>query len=641
MPICLNCEIELPKGTIDCPHCGEECEQEIDSNDGGILADAWGDEDDDQLSFGEAEADELPQVAPEAVEEELPQVEPVDANADADELPMASAEPMDGGDGGDGDDDKARRKAERAKRKAEADGDSDGDAKKKKKSTTGKRERPERAAGAKAGGAAGGGKTAKRAKKGAEAKPVAPKKDPTLSQNRKAVLMAVFSWFVFVGLYGGAFAKGLIWPPSNAGAAQANMANVMFASLGLFAMLFLWAHLKMGRYISVTTVVIALGVEGWFIIKGLENMPAFVGVGLFTLAQLMLLTGTGWLVRSFMGFLFTVLGGALFCIPILIDVYLLPPEAQVVRVRKLMAGEIGLDGTSTADGATRAETAEVWEEMIKVADEFEAAEVKVQELAGLLGLGFIEGLVTKPVQRERMVSEVVIHHLWMVNGGYTPGGEQKPDKQKGVDGLLDSLDFEKQTKEITDQYRAIRDRAIDRMMIYMRRYLEAPPFGSGTVGEAGKYWNVDVKMHLAGWNEPKTWPLVVQKDNSRFVVIDQLWREKTETAGEAKAKRVWMQRDWWNISLKMATELAWDDIELTHVVATARKLAVMDAEILVTETEAPAGAEVPADDGADGGEDDGAKDDGAKEDGDAGGDEGAKEDGAKEDGGDEDAGEDG
>ncbi|MHC5020780.1 MAG: hypothetical protein ACYTGX_11845, partial [Planctomycetota bacterium] len=302
MPICLNCEIELPQGTIDCPHCGEECEQEVESNDGGILAGAW--DDDDAFVFSDEEPADEPAAEPaaepadeplsfeepEPVVEELPQVEPVaeeepvfaDIGGGDEELPMAEAEPAPADDAQDA---AAAKKAERAKRKAEREAkraaeaeagggddapDADADTGKvkrrstterKKKSTTSKREK---------GAAATGGKTSKRAKKGgAEARPAKPKKDPTLSQHRKAVVTALFSWFVFVLLYGAAFAQGLIWPSPNEGASQANMANVMFAGLGLFAMLFLWAQLKMGRYISITTVVIALGVEGWFFIRGL------------------------------------------------------------------------------------------------------------------------------------------------------------------------------------------------------------------------------------------------------------------------------------------------------------------------------------------------------------------------------------
>jgi len=523
MPICLNCEIELPEGTVNCPHCGEECEQEVESNDGGILAGAWDDEG-DALSFSEAEAepdelpqvepvvrdepDELPQVEPVVRDEpdELPQVEPVatDLPNEMDELPMAGVPAGGGGDAGDADaddadDEAAKKKADRAKRKAEreakkaaaADGEDGGSKRGKtdRKSRTSKREK------------GAGGKSGKRGQKGAEARPAKPKKDPTLSQDRKAVLMALFSWFIFVLLYGAAFAKGLIFPSANEGAAQANMANVMFAGLGLFAMLFLWAHLKMGRYISITTVVIALGVEGFFIYRGLENLPGFVGVGLFTLAQLLCLTGSGWFFRATFGFLLTLLGGALFCIPHYVDYQLQGPEAQSVRVRKLMAGEIAIDGTSTAEGGTRAETHEVWPEMIMVADKFDESETAVKEFAALLGLGFMEDQLTKPALRERIMIETVITHLWMVNAGYSPGEGKAPDPQKGVDGLLDALDFEQATKEKTDAWRAIRDQSIERMMPYVQRFMESAPTGGGTVGVAGEFYNVDIQLPpLAGWS---------------------------------------------------------------------------------------------------------------------------------------------
>lgn len=605
MPICLNCEVELPAGTELCPHCNEPVEEEVATDEGGgILAGAW---DEQPLTFSDSappaaepeEADVEPPDLP-AADPELPARMSANARAGLEDLPAAAPE-IDDADAKKAE--RERRKAERAARRA-AEGTGSGDEEAPEKPA--KRERA--------------AKDKEKAKgKTRETRPAGPPKSVTLAQHRKAVAFAALSWLLFVALFSGAFVKGLLYP--DPAASKANMANILFGVLGLASFLFLWAHLKMGRYMAVTSALVALGVEGFFFFNGKENFASLTGVGVFFFTQFLLLTGSGWVLRVLLGFVLVLLSAVLFAVPHAVDVVLARgAAAQETRARQLLsgawvytkdAGDPALAPVPTAvralgkdevmgENDQRATVPQVWDEMLAVADAFEESERLLTEWPASIGVDLVgwklDGLLLKPRRREHALVETVIPSLFGVLRGdpnakdwgmrnYRAAREQSTDAPP--------------TPEENAAWDALAAKATERLLAATARYLGAEP-SRGTRIRGSFRVTAKVLPHRNA-----TTPVEVQlspSGTSRYMTFHEKWIELREDKTDTALDKIYFGQDYKTMLDTVQQALGWSLSEATNTFNCIRRLGVLEATILVeTLEEAPAeggaGGEKPAGEG--------------------------------------------
>ena len=581
MPICLNCEVELPAGTELCPHCNEPVEEEVATDEGGgILAGAW---DEQPLSFSDVAASPAAEVDDEPPE--LPAVEP--------ELPAAAPE------AGDADAKKAereRRKAERAARRAAGGTEDEGD------EAAEKPARRERA-----------GKEKEKAKgKTRETRPAVPAKSVTLTQHRKAVVFATLSWLLFVALFVGAFVKGLLYPDQGGG--KANMANVLFAVLGLFSCLFLYAHLKMGRYMAVTSALVAMGVEGLFFFQGRENFASLAGTGLFFFTQFLLLTGGGWVLRVLLGFVLVLLAAVLFAAPHAVDIVLQRgAAAQAHRARQLLSGAWvytkDADGNFTAvralgkdeamsENDQRAAVPQVWEEMLKVADAFDDSEKRLAEWPASIGVDLVawklDGLLLKPRRRELVLVETVIPSLF----GVLRGDPSAKDWGMRTYRAAKEQSETPPTPEEDAAWDALAVRATERLFGAMARFLGAEP--SRGLIEPGSY-RITAKLAPTRDATAPVEYLLHARGTSRYITFDRHWRAEMEVPEGTPLKDLYIGQQAKSTLDALAPKLGWGSGEAIHVYNCIAKLTVLEPTIVVeTLEEAPAepgGEQKPAGEG--------------------------------------------
>ncbi len=567
--------MELPTGTENCPHCGDPVDEVVGGEGGGEAAGAGA-----EAGGGSETATPEPAVEPPAAPKLF---DDAPAGGLAEEpLPSAapSAEPPEAGGGaassGGEDEEREARRRERAERRAkEAGGGLD-------EVIPGKR----RAEGRAGRGEGGEGKPSRpgRAERGAAAamdpaKLADRKRKGILVQKRGPVLLAILLWFYFVALLGGEFAISVYGATPGQ---RLLFQDVMFGVLGLFAMLFLYAHLKMGRLIAVVTAVfmVALSTMSYFMTKA-ENAPAIAGTVLWLLVQFVLLTGGtggfGAFMRSFLGLVLGLAAGILFAIPAAI-------EALVAQVQRAIqeAEEAGKAGR----------TEETWPLFLEAIDRFDRMERWLLDLPKEQGVDLkalmIEEHVARPIRREKLLPALAHAAYRIVKGAgnerwsvedlvatQKAAAEATRKSETPADGnVSDELKakWAKEDEENAARWNEwetkFRDRAKKEVLRLVARYLRSPPGGNGFVEDR----RATVELPVGEGTE--TAVLAPEKGPNRFAAVYEAWYKKGEFAAEKPLVEVWKSRGQAEPAdiEEMAKSLQWSPEEFKQSVSFVRML---------------------------------------------------------------------
>jgi hypothetical protein len=437
-----------------------------------------------------------------------------------------------------------------------------------------------------------------------ETKALGPPKSVTLTQHRKAVVFAALAWLWFVLLFAGAFVKGLMYGDPTA--AKANMANIVFGVLGLASWLFLWAHLKMGRYMAVASALVAVVVEGYFFFGGKENFGGLAGTALFLFTQFILLTGSGWFLRVFVSFLLLLVATAAFLAPHAVDVVLARGAvAQEARARGLAGGEwaytkdaegnftqvrkLGPEGKGENDAvATRPQ---IWEELRLVAVRFDESEQTLVEWPKSIGLDLVgwglDGLFLKPARREQVLVQKVLPCLYDALKAKDWGMRQwrVANEASGTPA----------TAEENQAWDALATELTQRLLAGIGRFVGAEPSRGKAL--SGSYRVTARALPHRGATAPVE-QVLQPSGTSRLVMFDEQWRTSAEAEANTTLEKLYIGSAAKSTFEKVRAELQWDANEAVQVFNCMQWLAAIEASIVrETLAEAGAGEEKPAGEG--------------------------------------------
>ncbi|MCI0343757.1 MAG: hypothetical protein L0216_21845 [Planctomycetales bacterium] len=590
--------MELPAGTENCPHCGDPVDEVVGGEEGGA-PEAGGPE-----AGGGAGALAGPAAAPPVAPKLLDEPpggglaeEPLPSAAPSPEASGGAGDPgADAGAAGGEDEERAARRRERAERRAQEPGSGIGEV------IPGKR----RSEGRAARGEGGEGRPGRpsRAERGAAA-PTDPaklaekKRKAILVQKRGPVLLAILLWFYFVALLGGEFGVSVYGATPGQ---KLLLQDVMFGVLGLFAMLFLYAHLKMGRLIAVVTAVfmVALTLMSYFMNKA-ENAPAIAGTVLWLLVQFVLLTGGtggfGAFMRSFLGLVLGLAAGILFAIPAAI-------EALVAHVEKAM------ESGEEAGKSGRAE--ETWPLFLEAIDRFDRMEKWLLEVPKEQGVDLkalmIEEHVAKPMRREKLLPGLAQAAYRIVKGSGSERWsiEDVITTQKAAleaarksetppEGPTEELKakWAKEDEENGARWKEWEtkygDRAKHEILRIVARYLRSRPAGLQSV----KARSATAELRIG--EETHRESLVPESEESphRFTGVWDWWNDKVQPKPDLKrpdlpVKEKPLKEAWSSQKLNeegylkdIAEKLKWQMGEVRNCVMLIRMLVSLDATLTV------------------------------------------------------------